>query len=127
ARAQRRLRSPPCSEALAIRRFGLDFPNPLGVAAGLDKNAVAVPALLALGFGHVEVGTVTPRPQPGSPRPRVFRLLDDRALINRLGFPSRGADAVAARLARLPPGPGVVGVNLGKNRDTLLERAVEDY
>src|SRR5438477_344040 len=86
---------------LRVRAFGLDFPNPIGVAAGFDKNGVAVEGLAALGFGHVEVGTVTPRPQRGRPRPRLFRLAEDDALINRLGFPSRGADAVAANFRRL--------------------------
>src|SRR5438477_4690640 len=86
---------------LRVSAFGLDFPNPIGVAAGFDKNGVAVEGLAALGFGHVEVGTVTPRPQPGRPKPRLFRLAEDDALINRLGFPSRGADAVAANFRRL--------------------------
>ncbi len=112
---------------LHLERFGVPFANPLGLAAGFDKNAVAVPALLALGFGHVEVGTVTPRPQPGNPAPRLFRLLEDEALINRLGFPSEGIGAVAERLRALRGQPGVIGINVGKNRATPLERAAQDY
>jgi dihydroorotate dehydrogenase len=112
---------------LATHAFGLRFANPLGVAAGLDKDARAVRALAALGFGHVEIGTVTPRPQPGNPRPRVFRLPEDGALVNRLGFPSQGATAVAERLAELGERSAVVGVNLGKNKETENERAVDDY
>ncbi|MDI3340248.1 MAG: quinone-dependent dihydroorotate dehydrogenase [Sphaerobacter sp.] len=116
----------PADERLHVQRFGLRFPNPLGVAAGLDKDAEAVAALLALGFGAVEVGTVTPRPQPGNPRPRLWRLPQDRALINALGFPSAGAAAVRARLVGRRS-PGIVGINLGKNRDTPPERAADDY
>jgi len=110
----------PDPAALAQRLWGLTFPNPIGLAAGFDKDAEAVAPLLGLGFGFVEVGTVTPRPQPGNPRPRLFRLPDDRAVINRLGFNSAGHAAVAARLrAHRDSGhAGVVGVNLGKNRDS---------
>jgi dihydroorotate dehydrogenase len=120
--------------ALTVERLGLRFASPLGLAAGCDKNGVAVPAFGALGFGHVEVGTVTPRPQPGNPRPRVWRLPADGALVNAMGFPSAGAARVAAHLARwrrlqargtLPPVP--LGANLGKNKDTPIERAWEDY
>lgn len=100
---------------LATEVAGVAFRSPLGLAAGFDKDARAVPALGRLGFGHIEVGTVTPRPQPGNPRPRLFRLRAQEALINRLGFPSEGVDAVAARLAGRPPGP-VVGANVGCNR-----------
>jgi dihydroorotate dehydrogenase len=107
--------------------LGVDFPNPLGVAAGLDKNAEAMTGLFALGFGFVEVGTVTPRPQPGNDKPRVFRLPEHRALINRLGFNNKGMQALAGRLRELDWRPGPVGVNLGKNKDTPLERALEDY
>lgn len=110
-----------------VRAFGLTFPNAIGVAAGYDKDGAAWRGLATMGFGHVEVGTVTPRPQPGNPRPRVFRLPDDRALINRMGFPSAGADAVAARLRRRRPGGVILGANVGKNRDTPLERAGDDY
>jgi dihydroorotate dehydrogenase len=121
------------AEARPVELWGLRFRNPLGLAAGWDKDARALPGLAALGFGHVEIGTVTPRPQPGNPSPRVFRLVEDGALINRMGFPGVGADAVAARLARWRKGPGaagdrpVLGVNLGRNKDTPNERAVEDY
>jgi dihydroorotate dehydrogenase len=108
---------PITSPRLRTRLCGLDLPNPLGLAAGFDKDAVALPALLRAGFGFVEVGTVTPRPQPGNPRPRLFRLPADRAVINRFGFNSEGMAAVAARLARPRP-PGIVGVNLGANRDS---------
>ncbi len=110
-----------------VRAFGLTFPNPVGLAAGYDKDALAWRGLAVLGFGHIEVGTVTPRPQPGNPRPRLFRLPEHQALINRLGFPGRGAAFVARRL-RGPRPPGlIVGVNLGKNKATPNERAVEDY
>lgn len=113
---------------LAVEAFGLRFPNALGLAAGLDKNAVALPAWAALGFGHVEVGTVTPLPQPGQARPRLFRLPRHEALINRLGFPNQGAAAVARRLAARPPGlPILVGGNIGKGSETPLERAADDY
>ncbi|MCA9672058.1 MAG: quinone-dependent dihydroorotate dehydrogenase [Myxococcales bacterium] len=116
----------PSDMRLQVECFGLRFQNPLGVAAGLDKNADAVDALLALGFGHVEIGTVTPRPQPGNPRPRVWRVPEQGAVINALGFPSAGAEAACARL-RQRSERTVVGVNIGKNKDTALERAVEDY
>lgn len=108
---------------------GLTFPNVLGVAAGLDKDARVVPALAALGFGHIEVGTLTPRPQPGNPRPRIFRLPEDKALINRMGFPNEGVEAVAPRLRRLAlqPHGALVGVSLGKQKVTPLEDAAADY
>jgi dihydroorotate dehydrogenase len=113
---------------LAVEAFGLRFPSPIGLAAGMDKNAVALPAWAALGFGHVEVGTVTPCPQPGNPRPRVFRLPAEGALINRMGFPNEGAARVARRLAdRDRALPLVIGGNVGKGRDTPLERAADDY
>ncbi len=102
---------------LASRLFGLDFPNPLGLAAGYDKNAEAFAPALALGFGFVEIGSVTPRAQPGNPKPRLFRLGEDRAVINRMGFNNDGLDAVAARLARRQ-GHGIIGANLGKNKDS---------
>ena len=110
-----------------VDAFGLRFANRVGLAAGYDKDGLGLPGLAALGFGHVEVGTVTPRPQPGNERPRVFRLVQDEALINRMGFPSRGMAFVAAQLQGRRPAGTVVGVNLGKNRDTPLERAAEDY
>ncbi|MFV9503939.1 MAG: quinone-dependent dihydroorotate dehydrogenase [Oscillochloridaceae bacterium umkhey_bin13] len=107
--------------------FGLRFPNPVGLAAGMDKDGHALPIWPALGFGFVEVGTVTWRPQPGNPRPRLFRLPADAALINRMGFNNQGAAALAARLAAMPPLPVPLGISLGKSKDTPLEQAVEDY
>lgn len=119
------VRAPPSGDPiLATELWGRGFPNPIGLAAGFDKHAEAPDALLGLGFGHVEVGGVTPRPQPGNPRPRVFRLVEDRAVVNRYGLNSQGLDAVAARLeARRRR--GCVGVNLGKNKDT--SDAAADY
>jgi len=114
----------PDPPVLAQRLWGLDLANPVGLAAGYDKDARVPDAMRRLGFGFVEVGTVTPRPQPGNPKPRVFRLEQDQAIINRLGFNSRGLDAVCDRLSRRIRS-GVVGVNLGKNRDT--NDAAEDY
>ena len=108
---------------LRQRVFGLDFPNPLGMAAGFDKDARAPGALLAMGFGFAEIGTVTPRPQPGNPRPRVFRLIRERGAINRLGFNSGGHEAVRARFAKRPA--GIVGVNIGANKDSA--DPVADY
>ncbi len=113
------------SEDLAVRAFGLKFPNPLGLAAGFDKNAEAVDGLLRLGFGFVEVGTITPRLQAGNPRPRIFRLESDQAVINRLGFNNDGAGAVHIRLAARRNAGGIVGVNIGANRDSADR--VEDY
>ena len=111
--------------------FGVNFPNPIGLAAGLDKNGVALPAWAALGFGFIEVGTVTAKAQPGNPEPRIFRLPKQQALINRLGFNNDGADAVAERLRKLRRSgrwPAVpVGVNIGKSKATPLEEAAEDY
>ena len=111
--------------------FGLTFPNPIGLAAGLDKNGVALPAWAALGFGFIEIGTVTAKAQPGNPRPRIFRLPGQQALINRLGFNNDGADAIAERLGRLRRSgrwPAVpVGINIGKSRATPLEQATDDY
>ncbi|MGE3466929.1 MAG: quinone-dependent dihydroorotate dehydrogenase [Pyrinomonadaceae bacterium] len=107
-------------------RFGLRFANPVGIAAGFDKNGVAVNQLARLGFGFVEVGTVTFRPQPGNPKPRLFRLPKDQALINRLGFNNEGAHRVAERLGKLDR-KCVVGVNIGKNKDVPNEGAVENY
>ncbi|PYI94219.1 MAG: dihydroorotate dehydrogenase (quinone) [Verrucomicrobia bacterium] len=111
--------------------FGLTFLNPIGLAAGFDKNGVAIPAWAALGFGFVEIGTVTAKAQPGNPKPRIFRYPEQEALINRLGFNNDGADVVAARLRRLressrwPVIP--IGINLGKSKITPIENAVEDY
>jgi dihydroorotate dehydrogenase len=111
--------------------FGLTFPNPIGLAAGLDKNGVAIPAWAALGFGFIEIGTVTAKAQPGNPKPRIFRLPEQQALINRLGFNNDGADAIADRLRRLRSSgrwPAVpVGINIGKSRATPLEHATDDY
>lgn len=112
-----------------VHALGVVFPTPFGLAAGFDKNAVGVRGLGALGFGHVEIGTVTARPQPGNPRPRLFRLPEDGALINRMGFNNEGASAVAARLARLRRQGGlpVVGVNIGKSRAVSVDDAIDDY
>ena len=116
-----------------VRAMGLSLANRIGLAAGLDKDAIAVRGFARLGFGFVEVGTVTPRPQPGNPRPRLFRSAVDGALVNRMGFNSAGSAVVSRRLERLRRrGPGVrlgtkIGVNIGKNRDTPLPRAVDDY
>lgn len=109
-----------------IERFGLNFANPVGLAAGFDKNGVVVDQLASLGFGFVEVGTVTLKPQSGNPRPRLFRLPFDNALINRLGFNNDGARVIAERLSKLRR-HCVVGVNIGKNKDVPNEEAVEDY
>jgi dihydroorotate dehydrogenase len=103
---------------LAIRAFGLNFPNPVGLAAGFDKNGHVPGALLRLGFGFIEIGTVTPRPQSGNPRPRIFRLDADGAVINRLGFNNDGEAAVLARLAARAAEGGIIGVNVGANRDS---------
>ena len=112
-----------------VQVMGLSFPNRVGLAAGLDKDAVAVRGLAGLGFGFIEVGTVTPLPQPGNPKPRLFRSVPDAALINRMGFNSAGLEAMTRRLARLRKRPlrALLGVNIGKNRDTPLARAVDDY
>jgi dihydroorotate dehydrogenase len=109
---------------LQVRAFGLEFPNPVGLAAGFDKNAEVPDALLRLGFGFVEVGGVTPRPQPGNPRPRLFRLDADGAVINRLGLNSDGVEAVAQRLAARGRAGGIVGINIGANKDTV-DRAAD--
>ena len=109
------------------RAFGLAFPNPVGLAAGLDKNGEHVEALFALGFGSVEVGTVTPRPQPGNPTPRLFRLPAQRAIINRMGFNNHGVDALVRNIEALKSRPGILGINIGKNKDTPNESAAGDY
>jgi dihydroorotate dehydrogenase len=110
----------------AVDLLGLRFANRVGLAAGLDKNAAHVGALAAMGFGFLEVGTVTPKPQPGNPRPRMFRLPERSALINRLGFNNGGLDAFVANVER-QPFEGVLGLNIGKNADTPIERATDDY
>lgn len=135
-----------------VRAFGLDFRNPIGLAAGYDKDGIAIRGLAALGFGHVEIGTITPLPQPGNPKPRLFRLLEDEAVINRMGFPSRGSEFVQMLLhpalagnwleryfgisgrrkyqpvkSPRPSGNAILGINIGKNKDTPIEQAVFDY
>ena len=134
-----------------VEAFGLTFRNPVGIAAGYDKDGVAIRGLAALGFGHVEIGTVTPRPQPGNPSPRVFRLVEDEAVINRMGFPSKGSEfmqlklnpslrsGLFERIYGIQPrnqkrfinsihrGGAMLGINLGKNKDTSNEEAVFDY
>ncbi|RSM61857.1 dihydroorotate dehydrogenase (quinone) [Actinoplanes sp. ATCC 53533] len=110
-----------------VEAFGVRFANPVGLAAGMDKNGVALPAWPALGFGFVEVGTVTAKPQPGNDKPRLFRLRDSEAVINRMGFNNAGAAALAARLAALGPLDVPLGVSLGKSKVTPLEEAVDDY
>lgn len=119
------LARPP--QPLPTKLLGLTFPNPVGLAAGLDKNGAHVEALFGLGFGFVEVGTVTPRPQPGNPRPRMFRLPDHQAVINRLGFNNEGVDVLVRNIERLRRRKGVLGINIGKNKDTSNERAASDY
>jgi dihydroorotate dehydrogenase len=106
--------------------MGIDFPHPVGLAAGLDKNGDYIDALAALGFGFLEIGTITPRPQPGNPRPRMFRLPQAQAVINRMGFNNQGVDALLANVQRANY-RGVLGINIGKNFDTPIERAADDY
>lgn len=117
--------APTDDPILRIERWGLSFPNPIGMAAGFDKNAEVVDALLGLGFGFVEAGTITPRPQAGNPKPRLFRLIEDEGVINRLGFNGAGLDYARARLAARHWRGGIVGANVGKNRDSIDE--VADY
>jgi dihydroorotate dehydrogenase len=107
--------------------FGLSFTNPVGMAAGYDKDGLGWRGLACLGFGHIEIGTVTPLPQPGNPRPRLFRLVQERALINRMGFPGKGAQFAVQQIEGRKPAGLVLGVNLGKNKDTPLEEAARDY
>lgn len=109
--------APVTSPRLRLRIAGLDLPNPVGLAAGYDKNARVLPALMRAGFGFVEIGAATPRPQPGNPKPRLFRLTEDRAIINRFGFNNQGAQAIAQRLAQRPSGIPV-GLNIGANKDS---------
>jgi dihydroorotate dehydrogenase len=120
---QRMVAGPP----RPVEAFGLRFANPVGLAAGYDKDGLGWHGLACLGFGHIEIGTVTPRPQPGNPKPRIFRLPDEQAVINRMGFPGRGAAAVERALKVKRPAGLVLGVNLGKNKDTALENAAGDY
>lgn len=112
---------------MPTRAFGLEFPNPVGLAAGMDKNGAHIDALLALGFGFIEVGTVTPRAQAGNPRPRMFRLPEHHAVINRLGFNNEGVDALVRNVERARRRNGLLGINIGKNKDTPNERAADDY
>ena len=125
--ATRALTAPPLEQH--VHALGLVFPSPFGIAAGFDKNAVGVRGIAALGFGHVEVGTITAIPQDGNPKPRLFRLIPDRAVINRMGFNNAGADAAAKRLAKLrrrKPAT-IIGVNIGKSRVVEVENATADY
>ncbi|MGH8063259.1 MAG: quinone-dependent dihydroorotate dehydrogenase [Pseudoxanthomonas sp.] len=114
-------------EPLPTKAFGLTFPNPVGLAAGLDKNGAHIDALLALGFGFVEIGTVTPRAQAGNPKPRMFRLPQHKAVINRLGFNNEGVDALVRNVERARRKDGLLGINIGRNKDTSNERAASDY
>jgi len=114
-------------DAEPVEVFGLRFPNRVGLAAGYDKDGDGWRGLECLGFGHIEVGTVTPEPQPGNPGPRVFRLVNERSVINRMGFPGRGADYVAEKLRGRKPGGAIIGVNIGKQKSTALEDAAGDY
>ena len=119
------LATPP--RPLPTKAMGLTFPNPVGLAAGLDKNGAHIDALLSLGFGFVEVGTVTPLPQPGNPRPRMFRLPQQQAVINRLGFNNQGVDVLVRNVERAKRRTGLLGINIGKNKDTPNESAERDY
>jgi dihydroorotate dehydrogenase len=110
-----------------VEAFGLTFPNPIGLAAGYDKDGLGWRGLACLGFGHIEVGTVTLNPQPGNPRPRLFRLPDELALINRMGFPGKGAEFVARQVSGRRRGDTILGVNLGKSKDKPMEKAELDY
>jgi dihydroorotate dehydrogenase len=116
-------RAPNDDPRLAVQALGLSFPNPIGVAAGFDKNARAFRAMLKMGFGHMECGTVTPLPQPGNPRPRLYRLSEDGAVINRMGFDNDGMERVGERLARRRK--GIVGINIGANKDSASR--IADY
>ena len=112
---------------LPTKAFGLTFPNPVGLAAGMDKNGAHIDALLALGFGFVEIGTVTPRAQAGNPKPRMFRLPQHNAVINRLGFNNEGVDVLVRNVERARRKTGLLGINIGKNKDTSNDRAASDY
>ncbi len=112
-----------------VEAMGLTFPNPVGLAAGLDKNGEHVDALAGLGFGFIEVGTVTPRPQPGNPRPRMFRIPEKQAIINRMGFNNKGVDQLLVNVStsQFARRGGILGINIGKNFDTPIEKAADDY
>ena len=116
----------PRVPAAPVNVMGIDFPNPVGLAAGLDKNGDYIEGLAALGFGFIEIGTVTPRPQPGNPQPRLFRLPQARAIINRMGFNNHGVDHLVAQVQKTKY-KGVLGINIGKNKDTPADNAVDDY
>jgi dihydroorotate dehydrogenase len=116
----------PNTSSASVRVMGLDFPNRVGLAAGLDKNGEAIDGLSKLGFGFLEIGTVTPRPQPGNPKPRLFRLPGKQAIINRMGFNNHGVEALL-RNVRAARYKGILGINIGKNADTPIERAADDY
>jgi dihydroorotate dehydrogenase len=113
--------------AMHVQAFGLDFSNPIGLAAGYDKDGLGWRGLASLGFGHIEIGTVTLKPQNGNPKPRLFRLHEEQGLINRMGFPGKGAEFVLKQISKPRPKNLVLGVNIGKNKDTPLESAAEDY
>ncbi|QIZ76566.1 quinone-dependent dihydroorotate dehydrogenase [Ferrimonas lipolytica] len=113
--------------AAPVEFMGVTFPNPVGLAAGMDKDGECIDGFAAMGFGHVEVGTVTPRPQPGNEQPRAFRLKPARAIINRMGFNNKGVDNLVANIKASNPGKCVIGVNIGKNKDTPLEEGKNDY
>ncbi|MBP6655581.1 MAG: quinone-dependent dihydroorotate dehydrogenase [Propionivibrio sp.] len=112
-----------------VTLMGLSFPNPVGLAAGLDKNGEYIDALASLGFGFIEIGTVTPRPQPGNPKPRMFRITEKQAIINRMGFNNHGVDQLLANVAKskFARSGGILGINIGKNFDTPIEKAADDY
>jgi dihydroorotate dehydrogenase len=112
-----------------VELMGLTFPNPVGLAAGLDKNGEHIDALASLGFGFIEIGTVTPRPQPGNPKPRMFRITEKQAIINRMGFNNHGVDQLLANVAKskFAQSGGILGINIGKNFDTPIENAADDY
>lgn len=116
----------PKPKSKSVRVMGLNFPNPVGLAAGLDKNGDYIDALAALGFGFIEIGTVTPRPQPGNDKPRLFRLPEAQAIINRMGFNNLGVDHLIEQV-RVAESNAIVGINIGKNFDTPVENAVDDY
>jgi len=118
--------SEPTVSEKPVNVMGLTFKNPLGLAAGLDKNGDYIDALAELGFGFIEIGTVTPRPQPGNPKPRLFRLPEHQAIINRMGFNNLGIDHLLEQVGKCKY-RGVIGINIGKNADTPLENATEDY
>lgn len=113
--------------AIPIQAFGLNFANPVGLAAGYDKDGLGWRGLASLGFGHIEIGTVTPKSQPGNPKPRLFRLPEEKGLINRLGFPGKGAEFVLKQVSKRRPKNLILGVNIGKNKDTPLESSTDDY